>query len=81
MSYILYIWIREVCPLNYKMKAARAEKGYSQEKLAELVGVSRQTILLIEQNAYNPTLQILLAICKSLDRTLNDLFWEESNHG
>ena len=69
-----------MCLLNFKMKAARAEKGYSQEKLAQLIGVSRQTILLIEQQAYNPTLQICLAICKALDRTLNDLFWEVQNH-
>lgn len=67
--------------MNFKMKAARAEKGLSQAHLAELIGVSRQTILLIEQGDYNPTLNLCKAICKVLDRTLNDLFWEDNNHG
>ncbi len=67
--------------MNFKMKAARAEKGYSQAHLASLIGVSRQTILLIEQGEYNPTLHLCQSICKALDRTLNDLFWEDNTHG
>lgn len=62
---------------NYKMKAKRAEFGYSQETLAKMVGVSRQTIILIEQGEYNPSLQLCIKICKILKTTLNDLFWEE----
>ena len=62
---------------NIKMKMARVEKDLSQEELAKLVGVSRQTIVLIESGKYNPTLNLCIAICKALSRTLNDLFWED----
>lgn len=49
----------------------------SQEDLAKAVGVTRQTIGLIEAGNYNPTLKLCLAICKALNKTLDDLFWEE----
>jgi putative transcriptional regulator len=49
----------------------------SQEDLAKTVGVTRQTIGLIEAGNYNPTLKLCLAICKALNKTLDDLFWEE----
>ena len=65
--------------MNYKMKAARAEKGLSQAQLAKLVKVSRQTIILIEQSKFNPSLNLCIAICKALNRTLNDLFWGEEH--
>ena len=60
-----------------KMKAARAGMDLSQEELAELVGVTRQTIGMIEAGKYNPTLNLCLAICKALHKTLDELFWEE----
>lgn len=63
---------------NKRMKIARAEADLSQEQLAELVGVTRQTINLIEAGKYNPSLNLCVEICKALKRTLNDLFWEES---
>ena len=62
---------------NLKLKAARAAKDLSQEQLAQLVGVTRQTIGMIEAGNYNPTLNLCITICKALDRTLDDLFWEE----
>ena len=62
---------------NLKLKAARAAKDLSQEQLAQLVGVTRQTIGIIEAGNYNPTLSLCIAICKALDRTLDELFWEE----
>ena len=62
---------------NLKMKAARAGMDLSQEELAELVGVTRQTIGMIEAGKYNPTLNLGLAICKALHKTLDELFWEE----
>ncbi|MCT1400301.1 helix-turn-helix transcriptional regulator [Paenibacillus sp. p3-SID867] len=62
---------------NIKLKMARVEKDLSQEELAQIVGVSRQTISLIELGKYNPSLSLCVAICKALSRTLNDLFWEE----
>ena len=62
---------------NKKMKIARVECDVSQEQLAEMIGVTRQTISLIESGKYNPTLKLCIDICKALDKTLNDLFWEE----
>lgn len=61
---------------NLKLKAARALKDMSQDQLASTVGVSRQTINAIEKGDYNPTINLCIAICKTLGVTLNDLFWE-----
>jgi putative transcriptional regulator len=63
---------------NKRMKIARMEMDMKQEDLANAVGVTRQTIGLIESGEYNPTLNLCIAVCKALDKTLNDLFWEES---
>jgi putative transcriptional regulator len=60
-----------------KLKLARVEKDLSQDELANQVGVARQTIGLIELGKYNPSLSLCVAICKTLNKTLNDLFWEE----
>lgn len=62
---------------NMKLKSARAALDLSQEELAEKVGVTRQTIGMIEAGKYNPTLNLCVAICKVLGKTLDDLFWEE----
>lgn len=62
---------------NKRMKIARMERDMKQEELAKIVGVTRQTIGLIEAGDYNPTLNLCISICKALDKTLNDLFWEE----
>ena len=61
---------------NLRLKAARAGRDLSQQDLADLVGVSRQTISAIEKGDYNPTINLCIAICKMLDRTLDELFWE-----
>ncbi|MCI5741793.1 MAG: helix-turn-helix transcriptional regulator [Lachnospiraceae bacterium] len=61
---------------NLKLKSARAAKDFSQQQLAEIVGVSRQTINAIEKGDYNPTIKLCIAICKALDKTLDELFWE-----
>lgn len=60
---------------NLRLKSARAAKDLSQQALAEMVGVSRQTINSIEKGDYNPTIKLCVAICKALDRTLDELFW------
>ena len=60
---------------NLKLKSARAALDLSQEELAEKVGVTRQTIGMIEAGKYNPTLNLCVAICKVLGKTLDDLFW------
>ncbi|MFJ7666010.1 helix-turn-helix transcriptional regulator [Lysinibacillus sp. NPDC097195] len=62
---------------NIRLKMARIEHDLSQEDLAQKVGVTRQTIGLIEVGKYNPTLNLCIAICKTLNKTLDDLFWEE----
>lgn len=62
---------------NLKLKSARAAKDLSQQELADLVGVSRQTINAIEIGNYNPTIKLCIAICKALDKTLDELFWDE----
>jgi len=62
---------------NKKMKLARVEADLSQEELAERIGVTRQTVNLIESGSYNPSLKLCLSICRALNRTLDDLFWEE----
>lgn len=63
---------------NIKLKLARVEKGLSQQELADLCEVTRQTIGLIEKGKYNPTLNLCIKIAGVLDLTLNDLFWNES---
>lgn len=62
---------------NLKLKSARAAKDLSQGELAAVVGVTRQTIGMIEAGDYNPSLKLCILICKALDKTLDDLFWEE----
>ena len=61
---------------NLKLKAARAAKDLSQDELAKLCNDSRQTISAIEKGDYNPTINLCIAICKVLDKTLDELFWE-----
>lgn len=61
---------------NLKLKSARAILDMSQEQLAEAVGVTRQTIGMIEAGKFNPSLHLCLSICKTLGKTLNDIFWE-----
>ncbi|MBE6914973.1 MAG: helix-turn-helix transcriptional regulator [Ruminococcaceae bacterium] len=62
---------------NLKLKAARAALDLSQQQLADMVGVSRQTMNAIEKGDYNPTINLCRAICKALGKTLDELFWEE----
>lgn len=62
---------------NLKLKSARAAKDLTQQQLADIVGVSRQTINAIEKGDYNPSISLCIRICKALDKTLNDLFWEK----
>jgi len=62
---------------NIKLKLARVEKDLSQEELAKMIGVSRQTINMIEKGKYNPSLSLCLEICWVLQKKLDDLFWRE----
>ena len=64
-------------PKNIAIKVARAEKDMTQKVLAEAVGVSRQTINAIEKGEYNPTKKLCPKISRVLDKSLDDLFWED----
>ncbi len=63
---------------NIKLKLARVAKDMTQQDLADEIGVTRQTIGLIETGKYNPSLSLCIAICKVLDKTLDEIFWEET---
>ncbi|SIQ04946.1 helix-turn-helix transcriptional regulator [Halanaerobium kushneri] len=62
-----------------RIKLARMELELTQQELADTVGVTRQTIHLIEKGSYNPSLNLCLEICYALNKTLNDLFWKEED--
>ena len=62
--------------MKNNVKFTRMKKGVTQEQLAKKVGVTRQTIGLIEKGDYNPTLSLCIAIAKELNQTLDSLFWE-----
>lgn len=59
---------------NY-LKKVRTEKKMSQAELAELVGVSRNTISSIETGQYSPTAKLALILCIALDKKFEDLFY------
>ena len=61
---------------NLRLKAARAGMDLSQDDLAKICEVSRQTISSIEKGDYNPTINLCIRICKALNKTLDELFWE-----
>ncbi len=57
------------------MKHARVQSGFTQQQLADQIGVTRQTISLIEKGSYNPTLRLCLEICYAVNQSLDELFW------
>jgi len=61
--------------IENRVKLARVEKDLTQEQLADLVGVTRQTIILIEAGKYNPSLKLCLMLKKVTGKTLDELFW------
>ena len=63
--------------LKHRLQVARAEKGLSQTQLAELVGVSRNTISSIETGQFNPTAKLALILCIALDKKFEELFYFE----
>ncbi|WP_346704329.1 helix-turn-helix transcriptional regulator [uncultured Agathobaculum sp.] len=63
--------------LHNRLKEARSEKNLSQAQLAELVGVSRNTISSIETGQFNPTAKLALVLCIALDKKFEELFYFE----
>lgn len=61
--------------MENNVKVARVQADFTQQQLADKVGVTRQTISLIEKGKYNPTLKLCLAICHAVDKTLDEIFW------
>ena len=61
--------------LRNNLKIKRAEKGVSQEELAKMVGTTRQTIISIEKNLFNPSAKLALLICLALDVKFEELFY------
>lgn len=67
--------MKESLVLKNRLKEARAERGFSQAQLAEMVGVSRNTISSIETGQFSPTAKLALVICIALDKKFEDLFY------
>jgi putative transcriptional regulator len=60
--------------MKTKMKEYRAKTGLTQEKLAQIVGVRRETIIFLEQGKYNPSLRLACKVAKALNTTIEELF-------
>ena len=61
--------------LKNRLKEIRVEKGFSQQQLADLVGVSRYTISSIETGQFNPTAKLALILCIALDKRFEEIFY------
>ena len=69
-----------ILPMNQsiapnRLKLARVERDLTQAELADAVGVTRQTIGLIEGGGYNPTLNLCIRLARATGKTLDELFW------
>lgn len=64
-----------------KLKIERVKSNLTQEELAKIIGVTRQTIGLIEKGKYNPSLSLCLQICYTLNKSLDEIFWAEKENG
>lgn len=61
--------------MDNRVKLARVKAGLTQQELADAVGITRQTVSLIEKGKYNPTLKLCLQICYAVNERLDTLFW------
>ena len=69
--------MKEELILKNRLKEARSEKNLSQAQLAEMLGVSRNTISSIETGQFNPTAKLALVLCIALDKKFEELFYFE----
>lgn len=67
--------MKEALVLKNNLKSARMEQGISQAQLAEMVGVSRNTISSIETGQFSPTAKLALVLCIALDKKFEELFY------
>lgn len=74
-SWCLGVFMDDKLTLKNNLKTARGEKGLSQQQLADMVGVSRNTISSIEVGQFNPTAKLALILCIALDKKFEDLFY------
>jgi putative transcriptional regulator len=63
--------------MENSVKIARVKVGLTQQQLAEAVGITRQTVSLIEKGKYNPSLKLCLQICYTVNTKLDEIFWIE----
>ncbi|HLR68714.1 MAG TPA: helix-turn-helix transcriptional regulator [Virgibacillus sp.] len=61
--------------MKNNLRVARVQVNLTQQELAEEIGITRQTISLIEKGKYNPTLRLCLNICYAVNKTLDEIFW------
>ncbi len=67
--------MEEALTLKNNLKYARTEAGLSQQQLADMIGVSRNTISSIETGQFNPTAKLALILCVALDKKFEELFY------
>lgn len=76
---LTWLWtddgMKERLTLKNYLKEARSQRGLSQAQLAEMVGVSRNTISSIETGQFNPTAKLALTLCIALDKKFEELFY------
>ena len=63
--------------MKNQVKLARVKVNLTQQKLADIVGITRQTVSLIEKGKYNPSLKLCLQICYAVNAKLDEIFWIE----
>lgn len=63
--------------MKNQVKIARVKADLTQQQLADVVGITRQTVSLIEKGKYNPSLKLCLQICYAVNATLDEIFWIE----
>ncbi len=66
--------------MQNKVRTLRLARGLTQKEVAEAVGITRQTLSLIEKGDYNPSLKLCIGICQQLNETLDPVFWVGEDH-
>ncbi|MED4141377.1 helix-turn-helix transcriptional regulator [Priestia megaterium] len=61
--------------MKNNVKVVRVKMNLTQQQLADKIGITRQTVILIEKGQYNPSLKLCLQICYVVEETLDELFW------